>query len=203
MIQQRLGYVTVYRVVRNDRNTIWRYAAGSNRQVDLWTHMLNGNLVTPRKRSQFRDWMRRRRAYGHHDPRKRTHHPQPSRRHAWWSGFSEGDLGFSIENLRVGSNRFLLTTKIYWTQTRAVGLLRSLLKLWKSDVATQAKTNPRSHHRIEITRFDAVVAVTNYFRRYPLRGQRRVMMARWRRFVDWRANGLVTSREKTDAVCRF
>ena len=191
MIAQRLGYGTTSRTTRKDGSVIWRYAAISTCQVDPHTHLLNGNLVTKRKRTQFRRWMARRRATGRfrRDPRVRRCHPAVSRLHAWWGGFAEGDAGFSIENLHVGRRKFVFTTKFYLSRMRAVPLLRAVLAFWKSDVKIQFKTNLNPHHRIEMTRLDTIKVLTNYFRRYPFRSQRRVMMARWRRFVDWKING--------------
>lgn len=190
MIARRLGYGTVYSYTKDDGGVYWRYGAYSARQVSMWVHMLNGNLVTVRKRGQYRAWMRRRRTLGMGDPRNRRHRPGPSRRHAWWSGFSEGDVGLSLDNVRAGRSEFKFTMRFYLSQTRAVSLLRSVLTLWRSDVRIQAKSNPRPHHRIEITRSATIATLAQYFRRHPLRGQRRVMMRRWWRLVAWKADGL-------------
>lgn len=190
MIARRLGYGTVYSYTKDDGSVYWRYGAYSARQVDMWVRLLNGNLVTQRKRGQYRAWMRRRRTVGNRDPRVRRHRPGPSRRHAWWSGFSEGDVGLSLDDVHAGRSKLLFTMKLYLSQTRAVPLLRTLLTLWRSDVRIQARTNPYPHHRIEITRSATIVTLADYFRRYPLRGQRRVMMMRWWRFVAWKADGL-------------
>lgn len=190
MIRQRLGFETVRRYVFGDIGAVyWSYVATSKRRAGMWIALLNGNLVTTGKRVLFRAWIDHRRRLGLPVPKLRRHRPVVSLDHAWWSGFGEGGVDWGIEELHVGKTKFVFRLRIYLTQTRAMPLLRAVMSMIGHRVKAQYKTNPHPHHRISFSRFADVVRLTNDHDRYPLFGQRRVMLARWRRFVGWGAAG--------------
>lgn len=193
-IKKRLGFgnVTCY---QKKSHTYWRYQIGSTRNLNRFILLLNGNLVTVKKNSQFQSWVK---SINHN---YQTNHVVFSKsvtvslHTAWLSGFLEGDGGFYVSSNNAvflsknGSWKYTIRMKFYIIQKNELELLNHIKTLLK--ISTKIYQMKNGHELVKYNRLETACLtchqdVIRYLNKYPFLGQRNILVHRWSRLIGYR-----------------
>ena len=100
-IRTRLGFGQVQKIIRTQPNNAiyYRFTTNKRENLERLMFLLNGNLVTEKKREQFKIWVTRWNLRYHSTIRVKVCLINVSLSTAWLSGFIEGDGGFWVSQL--------------------------------------------------------------------------------------------------------
>ena len=182
-IRTSLGFGTV-RESGDELTRHWRYTVEDRRGVQRIMALFNGNLILPKRRRQFADWVNQA-AQIHHPSLvlKSSSGPLVSLHTGWLSGFIDAE-GCFYANFTTPSRRSTLsarlTQKMHITQKDVCGDKRVLAEiglLLQSDAKVSLVKWPDCH-RIEISSLQSHGLLIDYLKSFPLR-QKAVICKQW------------------------
>ena len=199
-IRTGLGFGTV-RDSGDELTRHWRYTVEDRRGIQRIMALFNGNLVLPKRRRQFTDWVNQ--AAPIHHPSlvlKSSSGPMVSLCTGWLSGFIDAE-GCFYANFTTPSRRFgvgappttlsaRLTQKMHITQKDVCGdkrVLAEIALLLQSDAKVSLAKWPHCH-RIEISSLQSHNLLIDYLKSFPLR-QKAVVCKQWWRVYLLRKEG--------------
>ena len=192
-IRTGLGFGTV-RESGDELTRHWRYTVEDRRGIQRIMSLFNGNLVLPKRRRQFADWVNQA-AQIHHPSLvlKSSSGPMVSLCTGWLSGFIDAE-GCFYANFTTPSRRSTLsarlTQKMHITQKDVYGDKRDLAEialLLQSDAKVSLAKWPHCH-RIEISSLQSHSLLIDYLKSFPLR-QKAVVCKQWWRVYLLRKEG--------------
>ena len=192
-IRTGLGFGTV-RESGDELTRHWRYTVEDRRGVQRIMALFNGNLILPKRRRQFADWVNQA-AQIHHPSLvlKNSSGPRVSLHTGWLSGFIDAE-GCFYANFTTASRRSTLsarlTQKMHITQKDVCGDKRVLAEiglLLQSDAKVSLAKWPDCQ-RIEISSLQSHSLLIDYLKSFPLH-QKAVIYKRWWRVYLLRKEG--------------
>jgi hypothetical protein len=192
-IRTGLGFGTV-RQSGDELTRHWRYTVEDRRGVQRIMALFNGNLILPKRRRQFADWVNQA-AQIHHPSLvlKSSSGPIVSLYTGWLSGFIDAE-GCFYANFTTPSRRSTLsarlTQKMHITQKDVCCDKRVLAEiglLLQSDAKVSLAKSPDCH-RIEISSLQSHGLLIDYLKSFPLH-QKAVIYKRWWRVYLLRREG--------------
>lgn len=157
--------------------------------------LFNGNLLTERKKIQFKSWVELINLTYETNYCLLPHTRKVSLQTAWLSGFLEGDGGFwasphnVISTLKDGSLSYRIRMKFYITQKDELQLLIEIKNLFNISNSISQITNGHTtvkYNRFETGLLESHQQVKCYLKSFPFLGQRNILIKRWGRLIDYR-----------------
>nr|ANB66320.1 putative LAGLIDADG homing endonuclease [Uvulifera verrucariae] len=173
------------------QKTYWRFSVEDKRGLQRIMSLFNGNLVLPKRQSQFKEWVLK---------GKRIQHPNfllsdrktfPSLETGWLSGFLEAEgcfyAGFTRPAQRYTISSRLIQ-KVTITQKDEAGereILESIGQLLGSNSKLSLAKKPDSY-RIELSSLKSHQIIIFYMKKFPLQGEKGIAFRRWWRVYLFR-----------------
>lgn len=194
-IRTGLGFGKVIQYKKNE-TVYWRYYVNDFSNLVRFILLFNGNLITDRKNQKFLKWVE-----NFNKVKKTNYIIQPkscrvSFETAWLSGFLEGEGGFWVSSQNFlyikkdQSQTFKLKMKFFITQKNELGVLKQIQTLLPSNngkITTFRKSNSTNvYDRLETSRLDNHLSISNYLKKHPFLGRRSITLARWQRLLNYR-----------------
>lgn len=177
-IRTTLGFGKVYQ----DKG-VWRYTIEDRRGLQRIMALFNSNLVLPKRRRQFANWVKE--AASIHHPsfalKQQEDGPVVSLNTGWLSGFIDAEGCFYAHvTTRCGSKQPRFLQKMHITQKDVCGdkkVLSRIGELLQSN-AKLSQANKRNGYRIEVSSLTSHKILVDYLIRFPLY-QKAVSGRRW------------------------
>ncbi len=178
-IRTTLGFGRVHQSGGNH----WRYTIEDRRGVQRIMALFNSNLVLPKRRRQFANWVKE--AASIHHPsfalKQQENGPVVSLNTGWLSGFIDAEGCFYAHvTTRCGSKNLRLLQKMHITQKDVCGdkeVLSRIGQLLQSS-AKLSQANEQNGYRIEVSSLTSHKILVDYLIRFPLY-QKAVIGRRW------------------------
>nr|AOC61652.1 putative LAGLIDADG homing endonuclease [Gloeotilopsis planctonica] len=193
-IRTRIGFGNVLSYQKANGETFWRFTIYNKVGLEAFLVLVNGNLITDKKRNLFQAWLRCFNDYFGTSYVFQTQKPCLSLENAWLSGFLEGDGGFYISPLKplikpISSRNLLkFYMKFYITQKEERALLENIASLFLIVSPIRTLTNGHSiylYNCLETTQVTSLVLVLDYLEKHPFLGQRSIQLSRWKRMLPY------------------
>lgn len=193
-IRTRLGFGEVQKINRTKSNqtvTYYRFTTSSRKNLERFIFLVNGNLITQKKREQFKHWISLRNLCYNENVVVKPNFQCPSLLNAWLSGFLEGDAGFWVSklNLRNHGQNFFFTMKFYITQKEELLLLQQINKLFQITSPLRTLTNSQSDYLYNdceaVASLKSLFFVLDYLEKYPFLGKRSIQLTRWKQLAGY------------------
>jgi hypothetical protein len=191
-IRTALGFGKVYES-GGELTRHWRYTIEDRRGLQRIMALFNGNLILPKRRRQFANWVKEA-ALIHHSSfalkqqEETSGGPVISLNTGWLSGLIDAEGCFYAHvTTRRGSKKFRLLQKMHITQTDVCGdkeILSRIGELLQSN-AKVSEANKRNCYRIEVSSLTSHKILVDYLIRFPLH-QKAVIGKRWWRVYQRR-----------------
>ena len=191
-IRSELGFGTVRWSGDGDKRH-WRYTVEDPRGLQRIMALFNGNLVLPKRRRQFADWVKDAKAILCPTFVLKETGPVVSLDTGWLSGFIDAKGGFdaSLTTPWQGSPlSYRLTQKVHMTQQDRCGeaeVLRQIGKLLQSKSQTRL-VKPPDVYRLEVSCLKSHQVLIEYLKVFPLHCKA-VLFRQWWRFYLLRVEG--------------
>lgn len=200
-LKKGLGFGSVYhftRVIDDKVEAYSRFSVGDKRGIQRLQSIFNGNLVLPKKRAQFNDWVNFKEKIQHPTFSLSHRYVLPTLETAWISGFIEAEGCFYVESKDSETGFKVKKQKLTLTQSDTHGesailehisiLFEDTGKLYLArEGASPEKPNA---YRIEIRTKKRHKIVVEYLQRFCLKGKKRISFFRWWRIYLMRLNEL-------------
>lgn len=193
-IRSTLGFGLIAEISKNDQ-TYWRFYVQKLDNLKRIINLLNGNLITVKKRNQFTDW------FNAFQKRHQTaisllkSERNISFKSAWLSGFFEGDAGFYVSKTKIvrmkkdGVEKFNIKMRFYLTQKDENLLFEEIRNLFKIPSKVYQISNSDSkekYNRLDTYVLGCHILLRNYLTRYPFLGKRKITLTRWNNLLNYR-----------------
>ena len=172
----------------------WRYTVEDRRGLQRIMSIFNGNLVLPKRRAQFENWVFKTKIFHSSDFSFNPRLVLPSLTTAWISGFIEAEGCFYASFTNPSPRSVIpkrLTQKLTITQQDICGerdILKDISLLFGSRANTYL-VKPPDCYRIEISSLDSHKKVVGYLQTFPLQGNKKIAFRRWWRVYLARLKG--------------
>jgi hypothetical protein len=203
-IKKSLGFGNVNKFTKN-KQIYWCYRTGNLKHLVRLILLFNGNLVTLKKKVQFKDWLNNLNKVKNMQICFINGSNNISLRDGWLSGFLEGDGTFyaDAQNMtyiaKNGQISFRVRMKFALTQKGELDLLNQVRSLLKISSLIYEFSNPLTsgnqlhlisykYNRCETARLDSHQRLVKYLTKYPFRGDRNILFLNWSRLLQYRVN---------------
>lgn len=210
-IRTRLGFGRVVDSTKPKSEEVHsRYYVHDLDNLKRLIYLFNGNLVTDKRREQFRAWLEAfNKRHGTNILFLETR-PEPTFNNGWLSGFFEGDSGFTankeIHTNKAGLQRFKVRMRFYITQDGEEPLFAKLKILFKNKNVLYKLTNGRDkkkYNRYEINATESHQIVVRYLTKYPFLGKRQIVVSRWARVLNYRLKDYPVTKKSIQKLDRL
>ena len=193
-IRTRLGFGKTRSYQKANGETYWRFTIFNQAGLEAFLVLVNGNLITDKKRNQLQAWLQCFNDYFGTSYVFQTGVGRLSLENSWLSGFLEGDGGFYISPpkplIKPMSSLSLIKfhMKFYITQKEERALLENVASLFLIVSPVRTLTNGHSttlYNRLETTQVTSLVLVLDYLKKHPFLGQRAIQLSRWKRVLPY------------------
>lgn len=193
-IKTSLGFGNVTSFTSNNKK-YWRYQTSSAKNLNQFILLFNGNLITSKKKEQFKIWVEFINKTYKKDYIILENLIAVSLKTGWLSGFLEGDGGFYAKSndfvyrSKDGSLSYRIKMKFYITQKDETELLKQIKNIFQIPSDIYLITNGHSidkYNRLETSVLICHQKIFNYLTIYPFIGQRNILIKRWGRLIDYR-----------------
>ena len=186
-IRGALGFGAV-RQSGNEEARHWRYTVEDRRGLQRIMALFNGNLVLPKRRRQFANWVCEAREILWPSFAFRDTGPVVSLDTGWLSGFIDAEgcfyAAFTTPSLRYTVS-YRLAQKMHITQRDECGEreVLSQIGLLLQSKATVRLVKPPDCYRIEICSIESHQVLIEYLKRFPLQGKAVAFRQWWRVYL--------------------
>nr|AIT94652.1 putative LAGLIDADG homing endonuclease [Chlorosarcina brevispinosa] len=187
-IRKILGFGRV-----SNSETYSRFSVEDKRGLQRIISIFNGNLVLPKRQSQFREWVLKGKRIQHPNFLLSDRRTFPSLETGWLSGFMEAEgcfyAGFTQPAQRYTISSRLIQ-KVTITQKDEAGereILKSIGQLFGKDSKLSLAKKPDSY-RIELSSLKSHQIIIVYMKKFPLKGEKGIAFQRWWRVYLLRVN---------------
>lgn len=186
-IRGGLGFGTV-RQSGSKEARHWRYTVEDRRGVQRIMALFNGNLVLPKRRRQFANWICEAREILWPSFALRDTAPVVSLDTGWLSGFIDAEgcfyAGFTTPALRYTVS-YRLSQKMHITQRDEAGEREVLgqIGLLLQSKATVRLVKPPDCYRIEVCSVESHQLLIEYLKRFPLQAKAVAFRQWWRVYL--------------------
>ena len=166
----------------------WRYTVEDRRGLQRIMALLNGNLVLPKRRQQFANWICEAREILWPFFALRDTGPVVSLDTGWLSGFIDAEgcfyAAFTTPSLRYTVS-YRLTQKMHITQRDECGEREVLgrIGLLLQSKATVRLVKPPDCYRIEVCSMESHQVLIEYLKRFPLQAKAVAFRQWWRVYL--------------------
>jgi hypothetical protein len=224
------GQLNSYSITLQDgrTETYWQYRVEKREHLVLILQLLNGNLVLPKRRNQFSNWVevfRRKKLFPKNFKNQNSNLSggcaKVSLDNGWLSGFIDADGGFYalISKKQYKSKpsagirqKFFITQKNEFDDKQVLLNIRTLVKspVNLSQVLNAAKNKSRiplsesPYFRVEIQSLESHELLLVYLNRFKLKTSKLIAFRRWERVVKARREQLhldLRNFEKLKKLC--
>jgi len=202
-LKKGLGFGSVSKH-RNDLTE--RFSINDKRGIQRLQSIFNGNLVLPKRRIQFDNWVNFKKQAQHSTFYLSNRSVIPTLKTAWLSGFVEAE-GCFYARLSKKSTGFLITNhKLTITQTDTHGerkILKDINNLFQNNGNLYLAKSPNCF-RIEINNLKCLQIVIEYFQHFGLKGKKHIAYFRWWRIYLMRLDNvhfLEANQKKLQRLC--
>ena len=192
--------------VSKDRN-FYRFRVDDKRGIQRLQSIFNGNLVLPKRRIQFENWISFKKKVQHSTFCLYNRSLMPTLKTAWLSGFIEAEGCFYVRLSKKTSGFRIADQKLTITQTDTHGernILKHINNLFESKGNLNLAKSPNCF-RIEICSLKCHKIVVEYFQHFGLKGKKHISYFRWWRIYLMRLdNGhlLEGNQKKLQRLCQ-
>jgi hypothetical protein len=190
-IHKLLGFGRILEYEKNGKKYA-RFYTSKREHILRLVYLFNGNLVLTKRREQFTEWLNAINQGWQLNIPIKPFTGCVTLQNAWLSGFTDADGGFNTNSKngfkgtkdQNGNVRFRFTTKYYITQDGEIEVLTRIKELVGATNKITAHTNgttKKLYNRLEVTSSEATDVLIDYFKRFPLKGMRRIDCLRWAR----------------------
>lgn len=215
-IRTRLGFGRVV-VWTRETNQYARYYIHDAKNLERIIYLLNGNLVTDKKRNQFQTWLTRlnqqrqnqsKRLYPEIDFQFNPSFDET----AWLAGFLEGDGGFWVSPHSIVrtnkdlSQNFSLRMKFYLTQEDLiiVKLIAEHFGFFETNISQIRNGHSNKlYYRFETNSLQVHLKLLDYLNQFPFLGKRSIQLTRWSRLVNYRIYKYEVTEKSVQKVIRL
>jgi hypothetical protein len=207
-IRSQLGFGTV-------SSSGYKYSVNDKKGLQRIASLFAGNLVLPKRRSQFQKWFSLGKVLGVWPKTsdfvtleaRLLRENQPELTTAWFSGFLEAEGCFYACVSPSRSPFPCLMQKITLTQHSLVGekdILKELGRLLESKAQVRLVKKPNTY-RLEMASLETHKILINYLQKFPLQGKKGIAFRRWWRvFLQRQEKKHLTAKgiEKLKRLCK-
>ena len=184
-----------------------RFTIDDKRGIQRLQSIFNGNLVLPKRRIQFANWV---------NFKEKIHHPTfflshrfvlPTLGTAWISGFIEAEGCFYVGSSHKATGFRIQDQKLSLTQTDTHGesqILKHINTLFEGHGQLYLAKAPNCF-RIEIRTLECHKIVVEYLKRFNLKGKKRISCFRWWRVYLMQLNKqhlIQANQKKLQRLCQ-
>ena len=182
-VRAGLGFGTVRK--DHDVEGLYRFTVEDKTGIRRLMALFNGNLILPKVRRRYETWIAETTLWPDFLHSKNS--VIPSLKTAWISGFVEAE-GCFYAGLGKPSQRsvqeFRLRQNFTVTQKDVLGDKKVLEEIRDCFSSKTKLTNPKpSCFRVEITSIESQQLIANYFRKFCLKGKKKINFFRWWRIL--------------------
>lgn len=177
-IKKGLGFGSVSK----DRNYLSFYV-GDKRGIQRLQSIFNGNLVLPKQRLRFENWVNFKNNSQDFTLSFNNRTVMPTLETAWLSGFIEAEGCFYVQLSKKSTGFRIKSQKLTITQTDTHGekdILKDINNLFQNK-GNLYLAKPPNCFRIEIIHLECLKIVVKYFQRFGLKGKKHIAYFRWYR----------------------
>jgi hypothetical protein len=186
-IRKELGFGSIREYIQNEK-TYYRFEISSKQNVLRLISLFNGNIVLDKVYDKFQKWVNKANQLWEVGIFVKQKQPKITLNDGWLSGFIEADGGF-YARVRKNSKMvvgYQLQMKFYITQQNELETLNKIKDLLESNTnIRQIYQKSRIYNRLEIMSFLSHSILINYLERYPCKGEKNVLILRWKK-IYWR-----------------
>ena len=182
-VKAGLGFGTV----REDHSLegLYQFTVEDKTGIRRLMTIFNGNLILPKVHDRYESWVKRATFWPDFQLSKQV--ISPSLKTAWISGFTEAEGCFyavlttpsprSLQKFRLGQ-KFTLTQKHVLGEKKVLEQIRDLF-----ESENKLSTSKPDSFRVEINSIKSQQLVADYFKKFPLKGKKRISCLRWWRIL--------------------
>jgi LAGLIDADG endonuclease len=201
-VKKNFGFGNVSKFTKEkDDIFYWRYSTSRFDNLQRLIFLFNGNFITFYKKAMFSDFIK-----NFNDVYNVTVLLQPNKKillkplfiqmqkSYWLSGFLEGDGGFWAKQFKKPNKKKLntgLKIKFYITQKNEIFLLSTIKTLFKIPSGIYQIRNGYTsfqYNRLETSHVKSLILIKNYLQKHPFLGQKKILIKRWIRLIDYKLN---------------
>lgn len=169
----------------------WKYSVSDKKGLQRIASLFAGNLVLPKRRSQFQKWFHSGKALGLWPTNSEfvtlenrlLRENLPGLNTAWFAGFLEAEGCFyaCVSPPSSGSKLSCLKQKVTVTQQDLAGekeILEKFGRLLKSRAQVYLVKKPNTY-RLEVSSLPTHELVIEYLHKFPLQGRKAIAFRRW------------------------
>lgn len=192
-IKKNLGFGNVTQFKQKDE-VYWCYSTSSFINIKRFILLFNGNFITYHKNIQFYDFLNKFNQIYTESNIILKPKIILSLNSYWLSGFLEGDGGFFVVQRKILNRKKLnigLKIKFYITQKNELKLLTNIKILFQIPTNIYKIHNGnqfQKYNRLETCNLESLKLIKNYLEKYPFLGQRKILVKRWIRLIDYKLN---------------
>ena len=200
-VKKGLGFGSVSK----DRNFL-RFRVDDKRGIQRLQSIFNGNLVLPKRRIQFENWVSFKKKVQHSTFCLYNRPLMPTLKTAWLSGFIEAEGCFYVRLSKKSTGFRIADQKLTITQTDTHGernILKHINNLFENKGNLHLAKSPNCF-RIEICSLKCHKIVVEYFQHFGLKGKKHIAFFRWWRIYLMRldnAHLLKANQKKLQRLC--
>lgn len=192
-IKKNLGFGNVTQFKQKDE-VYWCYSTSSFINIKRFILLFNGNFITYHKNIQFYDFLNKFNQIYTESNIILKPKIILSLNSYWLSGFLEGDGGFFVVQRKILNKKKLnigLKIKFYITQKNELKLLTNIKILFQIPTNIYKIYNGnqfQKYNHLETCNLESLKLIKNYLEKYPFLGQRKILVKRWIRLIDYKLN---------------
>nr|WDY12835.1 putative site-specific DNA endonuclease [Chloroidium sp. KL-2023a] len=200
-IQKQFGFGKVNDILPKNGNPYWRFLVEDVESLLQLIDLLNGNLVLKKRRTNFAEWLQVFNTTHKTQVLFRDEAHQITLADGWFSGFLEGDGGFSILQKFIRDNKkgqvYAIKQKFFVTQKDGIDLLTQIHVLLKASSPVKrvahfalnpktGKKEKRFYDRLETATLPSAEILFEYLTRFPFLGKRQTTIDAWHELIEYR-----------------
>lgn len=187
-IKKKLGFGRIHSYKR-DNSLYWKYCVEDKRGLQRIMSLFNGNLVLPKRKHQFENWVRK--AQSLHFPgfTLKLTQPEVSLETGWLSGFIDAEgcfyAAFTTPSQRYKVS-YRLTQKMHLTQKDVLGdskILENIRILLESEGKVKLFQKDKNYYRVEFCSLRSHKLLVSYIEKFPLKVKKIVYRRWWRVYL--------------------